>query len=103
MTDDDWTTLPVRESTRERVGDLRPDDAHSIDEFVNTVLDIYEGEKTPVHVPDSEEPVAYLEGVDASVDRGEVPSAEEISAAVVADLRASLPSDVADEVENRLR
>lgn len=44
MSNDEWTTLPVRKSTRERVRDLRPEDAHSVDEFVNTLLDVYDGE-----------------------------------------------------------
>lgn len=43
----------------------------------------------------------YIDGEAPDVPEGM--DVEEVAAAVVADLRASLPSDVADEVENRLR
>jgi len=44
MTNDDWSSLPVRESTRDRFKEERPEDASSADEFLNTLLDQYTDE-----------------------------------------------------------
>lgn len=93
---DDWTSMPVRKETRERVREVRPEDAHSVDEFVNTLLDAYE--------PDGG--VGNLEpfgGEVPDVSQPGVPTAEEIASAVTKDVKAQLPEAVADELEERLR
>jgi len=40
---DEWTSLPLREATRDRFRTHRPQDASSADAFLNTLLDEYEG------------------------------------------------------------
>jgi len=40
---DEWTSLPLREATRDRFRTNRPQEASSADEFLNTLLDEYEG------------------------------------------------------------
>jgi len=39
---DEWTSLPLREATRDRFRTHRPQEASSADAFLNTLLDEYE-------------------------------------------------------------
>jgi len=43
---DEWTSLPLREATRDRFRTNRPQEASSADAFLNTLLDEYEGVDT---------------------------------------------------------
>jgi len=83
MTGDDWSSLPVRESTRDRFREERPEDPSSADEFLNTLLDQYTGDTGESVDVDAEE-------IASAIDLPDALSYEDVRAASEAGARAAL-------------